>query len=82
MISSILSSIMLCELRDFGIGSHMGGPNAVTFRFADDLNGLAASMYALTKMINICVNYAAKCDIIYNEKYAKLLYFILGYSYY
>ncbi|XP_063868172.1 uncharacterized protein LOC135104529 [Scylla paramamosain] len=55
---------LLTELRDSGVGCYMGGTYAGAFGFADDLKGLAPSVFALKKMISICVDYASRYDIV------------------
>uniref|UniRef100_A0A0P4VXS2 Reverse transcriptase domain-containing protein n=1 Tax=Scylla olivacea TaxID=85551 RepID=A0A0P4VXS2_SCYOL len=79
VISPILYCVyvdgLLTELRDSGVGCYMGGTYAGAFGFADDLKGLAPSVFALKKMISICVDYASRYDIVYNEKKSKLIVF-------
>lgn len=56
------------------VGCHMGGTYDAGFGFPDDLKGLAPIVFALLKMINICVDY----DIIHNENKSKIIIFKLG----
>ena len=46
----------------------MGGVYAGIFMFADDLKLLAPSVQALDIMLNICLKYAVKFDVVFNDK--------------
>ena len=52
----------------------MGRVYAGVFMFADDLKLLAPSVYALDIMLNICKNYAARYDVMFNDKSQLIIF--------
>ena len=78
----VISPLLYCiyidglinELIASGVGCFMGSVYAGIFMFADDLKLLAPSVSALNTMLNICINYAAKFDIIFNDKSQLIIY--------
>ena len=80
----VISPILYCvyvdglfsELCDSGVGCYMGSTYVGAFGFADDFKGLAPSVSALNKMISICVDYASRYDIVYNDKISKVIIFL------
>ena len=59
---------LISELLSCNVGCFMGGVYAGIFMLADDLKLLAPSVQALDIMLNICLNYAARFDVIFNDK--------------
>ena len=59
---------LISELLSSNVGGFMGGVYAGIFMFADDLKLLTPSVQALNIMLNICLNYAARFDVISNDK--------------
>ncbi len=47
------------------------GVFAATFGYADDLKLLTPTIRALSKMVIICEQYAARYDVMFNAKRAK-----------
>merc|ERR1712106_852984 len=52
----------------------MGSVYAGIFMFADDLKLLAPSIYALNIMINICMSYAARFDVMFSDKSQLIIF--------
>ena len=70
VISPLLFSIyidnLFTELKQLGLGSHVGPTFAGAFGYADDVALIAPSIYALKKMISVCESYAERHHIIFN----------------
>ena len=49
---------LLSQLRDAGIGCHIGGKFLGAFGYADDITLLSPSREGLQRMLNICENFA------------------------
>ena len=72
----VISPILYCvyidglinELKASGVGCFMTKVYAGIFIYADDLKLLAPSVHALRIMLNICLNYASKFDVKFNDK--------------
>ncbi len=70
----VISPILFCiyidgildELENSGVGRYMGGVFVGTTGYADDLKLLTPSVNALNILVDICKNYAAKCDVMFN----------------
>ncbi len=77
VISPVLFCIymdgLLNKLSNSGVGCYMGGVFAGAFGYADDLKTLTPSVGALQKMADICVEYAAKYDVIFNAKKSMII---------
>ena len=67
--SEIVSYIdgLISELLASSVGCFMGSVYAGIFMFADDLKLLAPSVQALNIMLNICMSYAARFDVLFND---------------
>ena len=65
---------LLCELELSHVGCYMGGVFVGAFMYADDIKLLAPTIYALNKMVEICVNFAKKYDVLFNDKSQLLVY--------
>ena len=50
---------LLCQLRDAGLGCHIGGNFLGAFGYADDVTLLAPTRQGLQSMLNICENFAS-----------------------
>ena len=59
---------LISELLASNVGCYMGAVYAGIFMFADDIKLLAPSVLALNIMLDICINYAARFDVIFNDK--------------
>ncbi len=72
VISPILFCIyidgLLVELEKSGVGCFMGGVYSGAFGYVDDLKLLTPTVQALHILTNICIEYAAKYDILSNGK--------------
>ena len=66
---------LLRELLNSNVGCYMGGQFAGAFAYADDLTLLAPSVQALKLMTDICTNYAARYDVLFNAKKSQLIVF-------
>ena len=77
VISPLLFSIyvdnLFIELKQLGLGCHVGPTFASAFGDADDVALIAPSVYALKKMISLCESYAKRHHIIFNLTQSKLL---------
>ena len=69
---------LLKRLRASGIGCHMRHHYAGALGFADDLILLCPSLYGIRRMLEICENFAAEYDLIFNGAKSKLLIFDKG----
>ena len=52
----------------------MGSVYAGVFMFADDLKLLAPSVHALNIMLDICLSYAARFDVLFNDKSQLIIF--------
>ena len=79
VLSPILFSLyvddLLLELKNSGIGCHIGNSYVGCLSYADDITLLAPTGKALQNMINICENYANSFDITFNGKKSILMIF-------
>ena len=66
---------LLKELKDSGIGCHVGNHYFGALGYADDIVLLCPSKEGLRKLIKICERYAMDHDIIFNGNKSKLLVF-------
>ena len=57
---------LLCQLRDAGVGCHIGGQYLGAFGYADDVTLLAPSRQALQVMLNICENFATSHSMLFS----------------
>ncbi len=72
----VISPILFCiymdgplhELENSGVGCYMGGVFVGATGYADDLKLLTTSVNALNILVDICKNYAAKYDVMFNAK--------------
>ncbi len=64
---------LLHELENSGVGCYMGRVFVGATGYADDLKLLTPSVNALNILVNICKNYAAKYDVMFNEKKSLLI---------
>ena len=65
---------LITELLSSNVGCFMGSVYAGIFLFADDIKLLAPSVQALNIMSNICLNYAARFDVIFNDKSQLIIF--------
>ena len=65
---------LISELISSNVGCFMGRVYAGVFMFADDLKLLAPSVHALNIMLNICINYAARFDVQFNDKSQLIIF--------
>ena len=79
VLSPILFAIytdgLLKRLEDTGVGCHMGCRFTGAQAYADDITLLAPCKSALSIMIDVCEQYAAEFDILFNGSKSKLLFF-------
>ena len=73
MLFSIYIDNLFIELKQLGLGCHVGPTVAGAFGYADDVTLIAPSIYALKKMISVCESYAERHHIIFNPTKSKLL---------
>ena len=66
---------LLKRLVDTGVGFHMGCHFTGVLTYADDITLLAPCKSALFIMIDVCEQYAAEFDILFNGSKSKLLFF-------
>ena len=78
VISPILFCVymdkLLTELKLSHVGCYMGSVFVGAFMYADDLKLLAPSIYALNVMLDICIKFASKYDVLFNDKSELLIY--------
>ena len=72
---SIYMDNLLKELKDSGIGCHIGHHYFGALGYADDVVLLCPSKEGLKILISICEKYALDHDILFNGKKSKLLIF-------
>ena len=65
---------LISELIASEVGCYMGRVYAGIFMFADDLKLLAPSVQALHIMLNVCLRYAAKYDVQFNDKSQLIIF--------
>ena len=79
VISPLLFSIyidnLFMELKQLGLGCHVGLTYAGAFGYADDIALISPSLYGLKKMISVCENYAREYHITFNLSKTKLICF-------
>ena len=61
------------ELKQLGLGCHVGPTFAGAFGYADDVALIAPSLYALRKMISVCEPYPERYHITFNPIKSKLI---------
>ncbi len=65
---------LLIELENSGVGCYMGSVFAGAFGYAnDDLKLLTPTIRAMSKMVIICEQYAARYDVMFNAKKSKVI---------
>ena len=78
VLSPILFAVytdgLLERLKYTGVGCHMGSRFVGALAYADDITLLAPCKSALSILISVCENYAAKYDITFNGDKSKLLF--------
>ena len=65
---------LISELLASEVGCYMGSVYAGVFMFADDLKLLAPSVHALNIMLDICLSYAARFDVLFNDKSQLIIF--------
>ena len=65
---------LLTELKLSHVGCYMGSVFVGAFMYADDLKLLAPSIYALNVMLDICIKFASKYDVLFNDKSELIIY--------
>jgi len=55
-----------CELRNSGYGIYIGGLFVGCILYADDILLLSSSCYGLQSMLNVCVEFGSRWDILFN----------------
>ena len=65
---------LITELLSSNVGCFMGSVYAGIFLFADDIKLLAPSVQALYIMLNICLSYAARFDVLFNDKSQLIIF--------
>ena len=81
VISPLLFSIyidnLFKELKQLGLGCHVGLIFAGAFGYADDVALIASSLYALKIIISVCESYVERYHIIFNPtKFNLICYYI------
>ena len=66
---------LLDDLRNSGVGCHIGGVCTNSFAYADDIALLSPSMNAMSKLIEICERYSKDFSISFNPSKCSLLVF-------
>ena len=66
---------LLKRLENTGVGCKMGCQFADELPYADDITLLAPCKSALSICVNVCKNYAAEYDIMFNVYKGRLLFF-------
>ena len=75
LLFSLYMDELLSELKDSGIGCHIGNHYFGALGYADDLVLICPTKEGLRKLIDICERYAVKHDIIFNGSKSKVLVF-------
>ena len=78
----VISPILFCvymdkllnELKLSHVGCYMGAIFVGAFMYADDLKLLAPSIYALNVLLDICIKFARKYDVLFNDKSELIVY--------
>ena len=65
---------LITELLSSNVGCFMGSVYAGIFLFADDIKLLAPSVQALNIMLNICIDYAARFDVLFNDMSQSIIF--------
>jgi hypothetical protein len=66
ILFSLYIDSLLGDLKQLGLGCHIGKRFYGAVAYADDIALLAPSIRALTCMLNVCVQYAMSHDIVFN----------------
>ena len=69
----MVESAIATELKQLGLGCHVGPTFAGAFGYADDVTLIAPSLYALKKIISVCESYAERYHITFNPTKSKLI---------
>ena len=75
LLFSLYMDELLLELKETGIGCHIGNHYFGVLGYADDIVLLCPTKEGLRRLINICEKYAFKHDILFNGSKSKLLVF-------
>ena len=75
LLFSVYVDNLLKELKNSGIGCHIGHHYFGALGYADDIVLLCPTKEGLRKMIQICEKYAAEPDLLFNGTKSKLLIF-------
>ena len=75
ILFAVCTDGFLERLQQTAIGCYMGIRFTGALASADDITLLAPCRSALSILINVCEDYAAEYDIIFNGSKSKLLYF-------
>ena len=73
LLFSIYIDNLFIELKQLGLGCHVGPTFAGAFGYADDVALMAPSLYALKKTISLCESYAERHHLIFNPTKSKML---------
>ena len=75
MLFSIYVDNLFLELKQLGLGCHVGLEYAGSFGYADDIALICPTFYGLKKMISVCELYALDYHITFNPLKSKLICF-------
>jgi hypothetical protein len=65
---------LLCNLRDSGVGCHIGDIFVGALAYADDISLLSPTPCGMRKLLAICDNYAMEYRILFNAAKSKCLF--------
>lgn len=79
----VLSPVLFClymdsllkELKQIGVGCHVGHAFAGALSYADDLTLIAPSLHAMRKMLGVCERFAQSYDVLFNSSKSVSLVF-------
>ena len=75
ILFAIYIDVLLKKLENSGYGCHVGHEFFGALGSADDITLLSPTVYALQKMIDICVLYGIEFDVMYNAKKTVCMFF-------
>ena len=75
ILFTVYIDILFSELKNIGLGCHVGNISAGSFGYADDIILLSPTVYSLNIMYKLCKEFGEKYDIIFNPHKSKLLVF-------
>jgi exonuclease III len=79
VMSPVLFSVyiddLLIQLKNSGIGCHIGNRYVGTLAYADDLTLICPTLHGMRKMVEICENYAKQYSILFNGSKSQLMLF-------